>query len=408
MGRRDIVFFTGIQRLCQALKMEGYRIAILKGMDEILRRDHGCDFVIPYDPDRLEELEKRLMAWPMREQVIAVINRREKRVKELSCLNRALGIDGIKKETAIWTTDKYLMRLRLLEEDSSMIPEFQLVHIEGRCEPIEIPFPILLKPRNLFKSQLIKLCRDIEEVEEAKKEIRVRLDATGLRNGVRLMRSLVAESYLEGREATIDSLIDGQGRIYHTPAVDLIPAGHLGIEDHHIFARILPSQMRPEEEVALQEVVEKAAMSFKIRRSAIHSDLIIKDGRAILLEIGARVGGYRSEMMELAFGFSLDRGNFQVAMGKRPDTFIRFRRAVAVLEFFPEEEGILKGIRGLDMAKGLPSFHRLRRRIPDGGEVGLARQGYRCPLFIFLAHPSRDVVRRDMERLRKSIQIEIV
>jgi biotin carboxylase len=386
MESRNIVFFTGIQRFCHKLKKRGYRIAILKALDEPL---------------------KKLRHWPKKDDVMAVINRRERRTKELACLNRVFEKDGITALSALWTTDKYFMRRRLFEYDEALTPPFQLIDLEDVPNRLQIPYPVLLKPRNLFKSQLITPCRNGHELTEALKEIRDRLDDTGHRNGVRVERSLVVEPYLQGKEATIDSVVDDDGNTYHSPPVDYIPARDVGIEDNHLFARFIPSRMAHDEERALLEAAEKAIRATRIRRSASHIDLIFTEGKAVVLEVGARIGGYRCEMMELAYGFSLDEASLNVAIGKKPDMRCRFQKAVAVLEFFPEGEGHFEGISGLEEARSLPSFHRLRERTTSGQRVGFAKQGYRCPLFVVLAHASQDVVKRDMETLRKTIRIDI-
>jgi hypothetical protein len=55
----------------------------------------------------------------------------------------------------------------------------------------------------------------------------------------------------------------------------------------------------------------------------------------------------------------------------------------------------------------LESFHRLRERMGSGERIGLARQGYRCPLFVVLNHEDGSLVRRDMEEARRIITIEV-
>jgi hypothetical protein len=126
-----------------------------------------------------------------------------------------------------------------------------------------------------------------------------------------------------------------------------------------------------------------------------------------ILEVGARVGGYRSDMMKLSFGIDLDEVTFSTSLGKGGVLVPRFEKSTAVLEFFPPREGILKGIKGLEEVRKLGSFHRLRERMRLGEGIGLARQGYRCPLFVILNHEDGSLVRRDMEETRRIITIEL-
>ena len=123
--------------------------------------------------------------------------------------------------------------------------------------------------------------------------------------------------------------------------------------------------------------------------------------------MGARVGGYRSEMMKLSFGIDLDEVAFSHSLGKGGDLVPKFEKSTAVLEFFPRQEGTLKGIKGLEEVRRLGSFHRLRQRMNLGERVGLARQGYRCPLFVLLNHEDPSVVKGDVEVARRIISIEV-
>jgi hypothetical protein len=126
-----------------------------------------------------------------------------------------------------------------------------------------------------------------------------------------------------------------------------------------------------------------------------------------LLEVGARVGGYRAEMMKLSFGIDLDEVAFSTSLDQEGDLAPKFEKSTAVLEFFPAREGTLKGIRGLEDVRRLKSFHRLRQRMKLGEGIGLARQGYRCPLFLVLSHEERSALHRDMEEARRTINIEV-
>ena len=119
--KRNVVFFTGIQRFCRTLKERGYCIAILREKGEQLNEREEVDYVIDYDPRHLDGLAERLKGLPFRKRVLTVINRREKRVKEFALLNMALERKGIGLEQAEWLSDKYLMRKRMSQIDPSLV-----------------------------------------------------------------------------------------------------------------------------------------------------------------------------------------------------------------------------------------------------------------------------------------------
>ena len=405
---RDIVLFTGIQRFCRTLKERGYRIAILREKGEQLNEREEVDYVIDYDPRHLDGLAETLKGLPFRKRVLTVINRREKRVKEFAVLNMALGRKGIGLEQAEWLSDKYFMRKRMSQVDPLLVPQFQYFE-DPSTSPrhLRIGFPLMVKPRNLFKSILVARCNGLSDLERTLRTFETRVGEAESRHGVVLKKGLLVEEFLQGNELSIDSFVSPRGKIYHSPVVDLVPAKDIGIEDYHVFARMLPTQFGPSQVVAIEKVAEKGIRALELVNSPAHIDMVYTPTGPKVLEVGARVGGYRSEMMKLSFGIDLDEAAFSHSLGKRGDLVPKFEKSTAVLEFFPRQEGTLKGIKGLEEVRRLGSFHRLRQRMNLGERVGLARQGYRCPLFVLLNHEDPSVVKGDVEVARRIISIEV-
>jgi hypothetical protein len=406
--KRDIVLFTGIQRFCRTLKERGYRIAVLREKGEQLTERKEVDYVIDYDPLHLDGLKESVKGLPFRNEIVTVMNRREKRVKEFAVLNMALGRRGIGLQEAEWLGDKYLMRQRMVQYDASISPPFQLIEDPGLPpRHLKVGFPLMIKPRNLFKSQLVVRCNGLQDLRGTLPMVASRMDETANRHGVSLDKGLLVEEFLRGRELSIESFVSPAGRISHSPVVELVGAEDIGIEDCHVFARMLPSQFDSSEVAAIEEVAEKGIRALRLVNSPAHIDMVYTSMGPKLLEVGARVGGYRAEMMKLSFGIDLDEVAFSTSLDQEGDLAPKFEKSTAVLEFFPAREGTLKGIRGLEDVRRLKSFHRLRQRMKLGEGIGLARQGYRCPLFLVLSHEERSALHRDMEEARRTINIEV-
>jgi hypothetical protein len=66
---------------------------------------------------------------------------------------------------------------------------------------------------------------------------------------------------------------------------------------------------------------------------------------------------------------------------------------------FPRREGILRSFGGLDRLQRLSTYlyHEVRGKV--GQKVGLAKDGYKAPLYIELTAPTRDEVRRDVDEI---------
>jgi len=251
-----IVLFTGVQRMARELRQQGYQTACLLEPGEKVPSPQEVEHWIPYDPRDLSSLERWAAQWPLRDRVVAVINRRERRVMEYALLNRALSKPGIRPEQAGILRDKLLLRQTLARAAPYLNPPFGEVGAPGESPP-PVPFPFLIKPRNLFKSQLITLCRNPEEFRAGALHFFREREPAGHRHGVEVASSALAEALVQGQEASLDGLVTEEGRLIFTPLVRVTPAREWGMEDFHVALRSLPSPFSlPETEQAREAVAQ--------------------------------------------------------------------------------------------------------------------------------------------------------
>ena len=403
-----IVLFTGVQRLARGLRSQGLLSACLVEPDEVFTSPEDLDFLIPYDPGDPESLKDWAMNWPHRDRVRAVINRRERRVPEHAMLNAVFGRPGVTPEQARICRDKYRFREFLSKRAPYLNPPFESVsHIENREKP-NVPFPFLIKPLNMFKSQLITLCSDEGDWSRAKETLPKRLAETGIRHGVDIQNGFILEGFIEGVEVSVDSFVTEDRKIIHTPPVALTSGRKIGVaDDLHVAVRMLPARLDETAEKKVYEAVEAIIEALGLRSTPLHVDLILAGNRVYALEAAPRIGGYRSEMMSLAYGCALDPLNLELALGRPVKFKPQYERGVSVIEFFPESEGVLQEICVPEGIKVLESYLRDKRRIPVGEKVGLARDGYRCPFFIVLTHSDVDRLHNDVQESLKSVRIEV-
>jgi len=401
-----IVLFTGVQRMARHLRHTGIQAACLLEPDETVSSPHEVAHWIPYDPRDLFSLEQWAGQWPLRDRVVGVVNRRERRVVECALLNRAFSRPGIQPEQARVLRDKLLLRESLARSAPDLNPPFEEAALGSDRSPA-VPFPFLLKPRNLFKSQLITLCRTPEEWRAAQAHIAREREAAGERHGVEVAPSVVVETLVQGREASVDGFVTGEGELLFTPPVQVTPAREWGMEDFHVAVRTLPSDLSQHEIRRALAAVEKLVRVLGLRATPFHVDLVLTPVDVRILDAAPRIGGYRSEMMDLAYGGPLDSLTLDLAMGRIVRWKPRWERGVAVAEIFPSRPGRLLEIRELEKVKNLRSFHRLRVRMAPGEPVGWARDGFRCPFFVVLAHEDPARVQSEVELLREMVQISV-
>lgn len=397
-----IVLFTGVQRLARNLSPMGYESACLVEPGERISKPEEIDHLVDYDPEDPWSLEKWAAKWEKRERVAGVINRRERRILEHAILNTALGMPGVNIKQAMAMRDKLSLRLLLEERAPWLNPKFKEIQLDEEAPPL--PFPFVLKPRNFFKSQLMFSCEEEKALERARGTLLHCLEEAQVRHGVRLERSFIAEEKVLGRHFSVDAMVSEGGETVFTPSVELTTAEQWGYDDMHVAVRKAPATTEAEEEKLLQRAVEDLVRALELKATPLHVDLVLGKKGVKILDAAPRIGGYRSEMMELAWGCSLDLMNLKVALGGFPRWEPRWERQVAVVELFPPKRGILLSIGGLDEIPKLPSFRRMVVRATQGQEIGLAKDGFRCALFVVLSSDDEGQLRDDVNSLRRALR----
>ncbi len=406
MQQEPIVLFTGVQRLARGLRAMGLSSACLREPGEKVASPWEVDHWIEYNPSDLESLCHLVKQWPQKHRVAAVLNRRERRVPEHAFLNEALGMPGIRPWQARIFRDKLLLRKLLEEKAAHLNPPFREVD-PWRPGPPPMPFPFLLKPRNLFKSQLITACRTMGDWQAALQRIRNSWQEAQKRHGVILEPTLVAEKELQGEHFSLDALVTSEGEMIFTPPVVLNTGIQWGLEDFHVSVRWADPDLESNTAALLEEAVRDLIKAMELKASPLHVDLLRLGSQVWILDAAPRVGGYRSEMMELAWGCSLDLLSLRLAMGESVKWEPRWKKCVAVVELFPPRRGVLKKIEGIQEIRDLGSFYRMKQRVAPGEMVGWAVDGFRCPLFVVLVNADMDILRRDVTRLRGLARMEV-
>ena len=120
---------------------------------------------------------------------------------------------------------------------------------------------------------------------------------------------------------------------------------------------------------------------------------------ARLGEIAARPGGNRPRILQLAYGIDELKAYHDVLLGRTPDLRIKHNMSAAIVTPFPARNGKLRSIRYLDLVPELPGYLYHEVRSQAAHTVGLAKGGYRAPLYIELHSASADVVRSSVEQI---------
>lgn len=191
-----------------------------------------------------------------------------------------LGFPVNTNETLSWTTNKYLMKQRMLEFN---IPCANFVLIENEKDikkvyNMNLTFPLIVKPTDRSGSRSINKVFNDQEL----------INAIKLAKESSFENKALVESFIEGDEFSCEAIsYNGQHQIltltkkYTTGSPHFIEIGHLQ-----------PSMLSLKHETMAKNIILKLLDVLKIQYGATHTEFkITPEGEIKIIEIGSRMGG---------------------------------------------------------------------------------------------------------------------
>ncbi len=354
------------------------------------------DFLRP-EPELLCKLQEIQAKWGLR----CLINVVEHYVALCSRLAPELGVPGIPLRAAQLCLDKFAMRQRFLAQIGPQATgRFQEIQTEEqlRAFAAQVGFPLVLKPTNLSASLFISLNHTLEELLVSYRRLLAevpRYYKQAALKGKQL--AIQVEEFMQGSNHSIDCWVDAAGNVTATPVVDVLTGKDVGIDDFHHFARITPSHLSPQEQDEASRLAIAGAKALNLSTVIGHLEFIQTPAGPKLLEIGARPGGNRIRILEMTYDIDQIFAYYQILCGQSPEIQLQKEKPSAIVTPFPQRHGILNSFHNLNRLQELPSYlyHEVRGRV--GQAVGLAKDGYKAPLYVELTAPTREHVRRDVD-----------
>ena len=167
-------------------------------------------------------------------------------------------------------------------------------------------FPLVVKPADNMGARGCSLVKDISGLREA------------AATAVRYSRSgrVIVEEYIEGSEFSIEGLIFG-GRLYVTALADR----HIFFPPYFIeMGHTIPSDCSQELADEVMSVFERGVHALGLTDGAVKGDILVRDGKAFVGEIAARLsGGYMSGWtVPYSCGLDITAAALTLALGGSP------------------------------------------------------------------------------------------
>lgn len=314
-------------------------------------------------------------------------------------------------DSLLWATNKYQMRKRFSAYDKKITPKFMLVKDRKKMtlSTIEkkVGFPLVIKPSGLAQSLLVNLVFHQEELEKNLAQVFRKIRATYKEaGGQRGEPEVIVEQFIEGDMYSIDGYVNSRGVIYFCPMMAVKTGKQIGFDDFFGYQQITPTNLSRETVSDAEWVAEKGVKALGLRSVPFHAELIKRDKEWFIVEIGARVGGYRAELYELSYGIKHLANAVDIAIPKTPKIPKKIKSHSAFLKFFAKKEGIITNIKGLKKAQELKSLYKLMPNKKIGDKATFAKHGGKSVFNIILVNKERSKLLADIRRLEQMIIIE--
>jgi biotin carboxylase len=390
------------------------RVMLLRDSRVAINKDFvkppELDFYINCDFSKPGKITEALL--PYQDELLAVTCRSEQHMARfIEVLPHVPYLRTPTTESLKWASDKYEMRKRFRLYDKKLTPKFTLVKVNTKIERDrvikKIGFPMIVKPTNLAASRYVSICYHEEELEAT------------LRNTFRSIKKvyeeehhledpkIIAEEYMEGDMYTVDSYVDSRGKVYHCPLVKVTTGKKIGHDDFYNYLQMTPSGLKPETIVKAQLAAEAGIHALGLRSTTAHTELLKSDGDWKIIEIGARVGGFRHVLHELSCDINHTLNDVLIRIPKKPILPKKCKGYACTMKWFAAKEGLITEMKGTKRIEQLSSFHKIDVNKKIGDKATFARNGGRSVFNLFLYNNDRSKLLADIRRVEKMVEVKV-
>lgn len=315
-------------------------------------------------------------------------------------INDELGLSGISREQAICATNKHLMR-KAFEKGNAPSPKSILAQdAEDAWSRLQNEFDTdaILKPsRNSGSRGIAKVSRNMDKgdfiraYDEALSESRD--------------HSVLIEQFIEGPEFSIEMIV-WQGEIHVLTVTDKKTTGapHFVELGHN-----QPSCFSDTDVETLKAAAVAGVRALGVNNCACHAEAKLMNGKAYLMEVGARLGGdfISTELTHLSTGIDMVAAAIDVALGVEPDLSAKDEPKGVCIRYFCPKPGKLVSISNTEVLNN-PHVY-LWEIYPKEGDVipavtsSLCRSGH-----VIVTEKTPQKAIELAERLIESVKFETV
>lgn len=370
----------------------------------------GIDIFVEVDFSKPEKIAEALL--PYQDEMLAITCRSEQSMARFAALIPHVPyLRTPTTESLRWASDKYEMRKRMKLYDPSITPKFTLIkeHTKKERKRIieKIGFPMIIKPTNLSASLFVTVCYHEDELEKALRNT-FRKIKKAYENDHRLEEpKLIAEEFMDGDMYSIDSYVTARGKVEHCPLVKVVTGKKIGHDDFYGYLQITPPVFKRETVEKAELVAEKAIHSLGLRSTITHIELMKLDDEWKVIEVAARMGGFRHVLHQLTCGIDHALNDILVRIPQKRVIPKKCTGYACAMKWFAAKEGTITEMKGIKKIEQLESFHKIEVNKKVGDKAVFARHGGRSIFNLFLKNHDRSKLLADIRRVEQLVEVKV-
>ncbi len=315
------------------------------------------------------------------------------------------------ESSLVWSLEKPLMRDRLSTYDKSLTPRYQYVEagdIANIAELInDFSFPVIVKPGGLSASLLVTRCESLDELKECLRTTFQLIEDIYEREHREVTPSVLVEEFMEGDMYSTDAYVTEKGEVFCLPLVKVVTAYSIGLPGFYSYRHIIPVGLTDDEVQAAFLASEKAVHALNLRSTTTHIELYYTPQGWKIIELGARIGGYRAALYEEAYGTDHFYNDLAIHMGKKPIMPGLPIKHAAGFNIYADEEGEITSIEGFEEASQLESVVTMGIKAKSGDIALFASKGGKLIVDGILSNDDPEKLEADMAKIRDLVKIHI-
>ncbi|MFT7644749.1 MAG: biotin carboxylase [Candidatus Paceibacteria bacterium] len=364
----------------------------------------SCDFSKPW---KIAEI-----LLPYQNQLLAITCRSEQGMARFAQVLphvpylRTPGTESLK-----WASDKYEMRKKMRLYDPKITPKFTRVITNSKLERERVAkaigFPMIVKPTNLAASMFVTICYHQEELDNTLRALFRKIKKAYKNEGRLEEPKVIVESYMEGDMYSVDSYVSSRGKVQHCPLVKITTGKNIGHDDFYNYLQMTPTALKTETVEKAELATEKTIHALGLRSTITHTELMKIDDEWKIIEIGARMGGFRHVLHKLSCDINHSLNDVLTRIPAKIHIPKKCKGFACAMKWFPATEGKITELKGILKIKDLESFHKIEVNKKIGDKVLFARNGGRSVFNLYMFNADRSKLLADIRRAEQLVNIKI-